>query len=142
MRKQEQFEIARFFPMREQFWLNHLSEFREQDVVFICGDFHVDRFAKLLDQAAIPNEIVQRGIGVIEEDARRMAYLMDRRRLDLLAIAMTVARLGCHAVMSCRTSAPTLSTQNTRPSIEPLIRQCASSAIRDSGYVIHKFRQG
>lgn len=65
-------EIARFFPMREQFWLNHLSEFREQDVVFICGDFHVDRFAKFLDQAAIPNEIVQRGIGVIEEDARRM----------------------------------------------------------------------
>jgi hypothetical protein len=65
-------EIARFFPMREQFWLNRLSKFREQGVVFVCGDFHVDRFAKLLGQAGIPNEILQRDIGVIEEDARRM----------------------------------------------------------------------
>lgn len=30
---------------------------------------------------------------------------MDRRRLALLAIAMTVARLGCHAVMSCSANA-------------------------------------
>jgi hypothetical protein len=65
-------EIACFFPVREKFWLNRLNGFYEKDVVFVCGDFHIDGFAKLLANSGIPHAIIQRAIGTNEEDTRRM----------------------------------------------------------------------
>jgi hypothetical protein len=65
-------EIARYFPMRERFWFERLSGYHKKDVIFICGDYHVDRFAKLLDKAGITHKTVQREIGVNDEDIRRM----------------------------------------------------------------------
>ncbi len=61
-------ELAHYFPVREQFWLNQLDGFLDKDVLFICGDFHVESFRKLLDAAGVPNVEVMRGLGVTDED--------------------------------------------------------------------------
>jgi hypothetical protein len=61
-------EIGRFFPIRERFWLERLNGCRDRDAVFICGDGHIDTFGRLLDSNGVPYTIVERGIGLDEED--------------------------------------------------------------------------
>jgi hypothetical protein len=63
-------EIGKYFPMRERFWLERLGECREADVIFVCGDLHIESFGNILDAENIPYSVVARGIGLTEEDAR------------------------------------------------------------------------
>jgi hypothetical protein len=61
-------EIGRYFPMRERFWLQQLSDHLAADVAFVCGDAHVEGFVGLLKRNGIPFRIVDRAIGVNDED--------------------------------------------------------------------------
>jgi hypothetical protein len=63
-------EIGRYFPMREQFWLQRLNGFLDSGVVFVCGDLHIESFGNMLESKGVPCRVVQRGIGLQPEDAR------------------------------------------------------------------------
>jgi len=79
-------EIAHYFPLREQFWLNKLQGCRETEVVFTCGDIHIESFSGLLKTEHVSYRIVQRGIGVNEKDEpyyRAVAYLEQHPELSL-----------------------------------------------------------
>jgi hypothetical protein len=61
--------IGRYFAIRERFWLEKLRDVVEQELVFVLGDGHVDSFTKLLADAGVNSQLVQRGIGVTAENA-------------------------------------------------------------------------
>lgn len=61
-------EIARYFPIRERFWLDRLSGCDEADGILCCGDVHVESFLSLLAEKRIAYSVVQRGIGRNEKD--------------------------------------------------------------------------
>ena len=65
-------EILRYFPVREQFWLEQLEDVLREDVVFICGDYHVDRIKPLLNNKGIEYQEVIRGLGVTDEDRQQV----------------------------------------------------------------------
>jgi hypothetical protein len=60
-------EIAFDIPIREQYWLNQLKPFLEKDIIFVCGDAHVESFAELLGSQKILSKVVQRKIGMTPE---------------------------------------------------------------------------
>ena len=77
-------EIAQYFPLREQFWLDRLQGCRDVDGIFTCGDIHIESFSKLLGTEHIPYGIAHRGIGVNEKDEpyyRASAYLAQHPEL-------------------------------------------------------------
>jgi hypothetical protein len=78
-------EIGRNSPRRERFWLERLDEFRNHDVVFICGDDHTDSFGRLLDRNGVPFRVVERGIGLKRDnvwlDTKVKQYLNDHPEL-------------------------------------------------------------
>ncbi len=61
-------EMAQYFPIRERFWLEQLANRLDSEVVFVCGDAHIDGFVRLLNARKIPSRIVDRAIGVNDED--------------------------------------------------------------------------
>jgi hypothetical protein len=63
-------ETARNSPIRERFWLERLDGCRDHDAVFICGDGHIDSFGRLLKSNGVPCVVVERGIGLNEEDEK------------------------------------------------------------------------
>jgi hypothetical protein len=61
-------EMVRYFPMREKVWLERLADHAHSEVAFVCGNAHIEGFTKLLNESGIPSRIVDRGIGVNDED--------------------------------------------------------------------------
>jgi len=61
-------EIARYFPMRERFWLDKLVDRADSEIAFVCGDAHIEAFVDLLNERRIPSRLVDRAIGVNDED--------------------------------------------------------------------------
>ena len=73
-------ELGHYFPIRERFWLDRLDGCREHDVIFICGNAHIEGFTALLDREGIRYEIVERGIGVTQaehDDFRRIVEYLE-----------------------------------------------------------------
>lgn len=67
-KKARAIEIGCYFPVREQFWLERLNGYLENDAIFICGDLHIESFTKLIDAKLVPHKLVGRRIGVTDED--------------------------------------------------------------------------
>ena len=63
-------EIARYFPLRERFWLNRLNGCRDAQAIFACGDLHIETFGQILSDNDVQYRIVRRGIGLTPEDER------------------------------------------------------------------------
>lgn len=61
-------EIAKHWPLREKFWLDQLGDMHDMDIIFVCGDAHVDSFRELLKQNGIKSTIVSRHVGVTQSD--------------------------------------------------------------------------
>ena len=61
-------EIARYFPVRESFWLDQLNGCEDADATFVCGDIHIESFTSLLEKRGVSYRIVKRGIGRTEQD--------------------------------------------------------------------------
>lgn len=65
-------EFARYFPLRERFWLEQIQDRAHLELAFICGDAHVEGFTTLLNTKGISHRIWEREIGVNDED--RMTF--------------------------------------------------------------------
>jgi hypothetical protein len=63
-------EKGRNYPIRERFWLERLDGGRDYNAVFICGDDHIDSFGRLLKSNGVACRVVERGIGLNEEDEK------------------------------------------------------------------------
>jgi hypothetical protein len=61
-------EIARYFPLRERFWFERLADRAGSEVVFVCGDAHVEGFVDVLKAERIASRVFDRGIGLNDED--------------------------------------------------------------------------
>jgi hypothetical protein len=66
-------ETAKYWPVREQFWLDQLCDVRDRPVIFVCGDAHIEGFGALLEKNGIASLIVERHIGVTPDDDQRLA---------------------------------------------------------------------
>ena len=61
-------EVARYWPRRGKCWLEQLADVCDKDVVFVCGDAHVESFSELLTRNAINSKVLARHIGVTKDD--------------------------------------------------------------------------
>jgi len=61
-------EVARYWPIREKYWLDQLDDVKQQDLVFVCGDAHIESFGELLIRNSIGSTIVGRHFGVTQRD--------------------------------------------------------------------------
>src|SRR6266480_869398 len=57
-------EIVKDMPIREKYWLSQLKPFLEKDIIFVCGDGHVESFAELLGSQKLLSKVVKRKIGM------------------------------------------------------------------------------
>lgn len=73
--------IGKYFERRERFWLQEIADIKDKRVIFVCGDAHVDTFSKLLEAAGWEAQVAARGIGITDEDRRKveagLQYLND-----------------------------------------------------------------
>lgn len=73
--------IGKYFERRECFWLQKIADIKDKRVIFVCGDAHVDTFGRLLTADGWQVNIAARGIGITDDDRRRVAagvqYLKD-----------------------------------------------------------------
>src|SRR5215469_2627643 len=60
--------IGKYFERRERFWLEKIGDIKNNRVIFVCGDAHVDTFGKLLEAEGWEVHVAARGIGVTDED--------------------------------------------------------------------------
>ena len=60
-------EIIFDIPIREQYWLNQLKPFLEKDIIFVCGDAHVESLGELLASKNILSNVIKRKIGMTPE---------------------------------------------------------------------------
>jgi hypothetical protein len=71
--------VAKSWPIREKFWLDHLKDVWDKNVIFVCGNAHVETFIERLTMNRILSTVIERGIGVdpqeIEGHNRIVAYL-------------------------------------------------------------------
>jgi hypothetical protein len=81
-------EIAKDFPLRENYWLRALRDFRQEDVIFICGDNHVETFGEHLTEAKIPFKVVKRRIGTtLELRERTILHMTQAQESRIVAHA-------------------------------------------------------
>jgi hypothetical protein len=63
--------------------LRELRDFRQEDVIFICGDSRVETFGERLTEEKIPCKVVKRRIGMtpdlIKESDKEREYLKNNR---------------------------------------------------------------
>jgi len=81
-------EIGRYFPIRERFWLNCLNvkQCRSNEVIFVCGALHIEShsFTKLLEENAIPYTVVERYIGVAQDEPYYLALEYLKKHPEVL----------------------------------------------------------
>ena len=63
----------KYFPMRESYWLECLSDVLGKDVLFICGQAHIESLAQLLRSKSVEVTVAAERIGVNAEDDRIVA---------------------------------------------------------------------
>jgi|SRR5580700_1775423 hypothetical protein len=72
-------EVLKDFPLRENYWLRRLEHVLLHELVFVCGDYHVDTFGNRLRENGIQSQVVERQIGMpaelIERTERIKAYI-------------------------------------------------------------------
>jgi hypothetical protein len=61
-------EVSKYWPRREQFWLHQLSDVLDKNLIFVCGDAHIESFRELLKRNDVDSIVVERHIGVTQND--------------------------------------------------------------------------
>lgn len=80
-------EIVKDIPIREQYWLGQLNPFLGKEIIFVCGDSHIESFAGFLGSQGIPSTVVKREIGMTSElkkqaDSELQYAKMHRDRIE------------------------------------------------------------
>jgi len=71
-----------YFPLREECWFKKLYPYLEKDIIFCCGDFHLeDKFGlnslqSLLNKNGVKNKIIVRGLGVSDKEKEKNARVL------------------------------------------------------------------
>ena len=72
-------EVAKYWPLREQFWFVQLRDVQDKEVIFVCGDVHVESFRELLKKNNVPSTVLSRRFGITQADDnfwnRTLGYL-------------------------------------------------------------------
>ncbi len=63
--------------MRERYWLDSSADVLAEDVLFVCGQAHVESFANLLRSQGVEVTMVAERIGVNGEDDRLIALAQE-----------------------------------------------------------------
>jgi hypothetical protein len=58
---------GKYFVIRERMWIERIKDAVEQDLIFVCGEMHLNTFPMTLQNAGLKSEIAARGIGVTPE---------------------------------------------------------------------------
>ena len=58
---------GKYFVIRERMWIERIKHEVEQDLIFVCGEMHLNTFPTTLQNAGLKSEIMERGIGVTRE---------------------------------------------------------------------------
>jgi len=61
-------EIAKFWPMREEFWLDQIGAQSIHNVIFVLGNGHIDTFQASLKKNKIDSTVFAADIGVRQND--------------------------------------------------------------------------
>lgn len=81
-------EVVKYWPLRERYWLDQLHDVLNKDIVFVCGDAHLESFGELLKKNGTPSTVVVRHIGLTEADdewwLRIQAYIKAHPELHLV----------------------------------------------------------
>jgi hypothetical protein len=79
-------EIVKDFPLREDYWLNQLRHILQMEVVFVCGNVHLETFGSRLESNGIPYQIVGQRIGMpaglideFESECEKVKAYIERR---------------------------------------------------------------
>jgi len=79
-------EIGRYFPIREEIWLDKIKNLKEEKLVFVCGDVHVESFKARLEGSGFEVQVASRGLGCNEEEINRYSrarqYLFEHPELS------------------------------------------------------------
>jgi hypothetical protein len=62
--------MARYFPIRERFWLDRLNGCQEHDAIFVCGYGHLESFSLMLENERIAYRIVVPDLGITTEERK------------------------------------------------------------------------
>ena len=65
-------EVTKDFPPRENYWLEQLKDILQEEIIFVCGDYHVDTFGSRLKNNGIKSRVVARQIGMPTELIERL----------------------------------------------------------------------
>jgi hypothetical protein len=57
-------EMALFFRRREEFWICRLSNYLNSEVIFVCGENHLETFSARLESRGVESKVICKGIGV------------------------------------------------------------------------------
>jgi hypothetical protein len=57
-------EVVKDFPLRETYWLEMLHDVVREEIIFVCGDYHVDTFGARLESNGIKTVVTERQIGM------------------------------------------------------------------------------
>ncbi len=61
-------EAKKYFPQREQFWLDKISNKLLKNVIFICGNQHISTFSILLKHNGVNIKVLSENWGKVEFD--------------------------------------------------------------------------
>jgi hypothetical protein len=79
-------EVANYWPLREAYWLQQMTDVLDKDVIFVCGDAHIESFCELLKRKGVEPQVLHQGIGVSQRDAEFwggvMRYLKEHPELS------------------------------------------------------------
>jgi len=79
-------ERARYFPVREEFWLDLLNGDLDREVIFVCGHGHIDSFTRLLGDKHKPHKVTQGDVALPPNDRQHVVdtarYLSDHPELE------------------------------------------------------------
>lgn len=67
-------EIAHQFSIREMFWIEELKKSQANEILFVCGDIHLDTFPRLLGNCGIDSKIERRSIGISGSEIEYAAF--------------------------------------------------------------------
>lgn len=56
--KQIKEELRKYYPTREQFWFNKISDCFDRNILFLCGSNHIESFSLLLNSRQYKTEIL------------------------------------------------------------------------------------
>jgi hypothetical protein len=56
--------VAHQHPIRERCWIEAITKYLDNEILFVCGDIHIYTFSRALEQLKVRSKIVAQGIGV------------------------------------------------------------------------------